>query len=371
MKINKIFLSIIISIAILLAIPMVSNAKTNETVKVNITATDCYKEAYEVLKLVNKERKTAGLNELQMDKDLMEAAMLRADELLLNFDHTRPDNTLCFSVSSKAYGENIAYGFFSSDSVMQAWMNSPGHKANILGNYYTTIGIGAVKYGYTYYWVQLFGIYNLEKVKSIPNNEQKTRSVNVLADKIVPGKVEKVKISSTKDTSLKISWNSVKDAKGYKVYVYDYSKKQYKYYGKTTSTNFNIKGLKSATQYKVRVRAYRDFFGTEYYGKYSDAIKTVTAPKQVNKIKVKSKSKNSVKLNWNKVSGATGYKVYIYNAKTKKYEYYGKTKSKSITIKKLSKNKSYKIKVRAYKTFQGKQYFGENSNVLKVTTLKK
>ena len=51
-------------------------------------------------------------------------------------------------------------------------------------------------------------------------------------------------------------------------------------------------------------------------------------------------------------------------------DYYGKTKSTSITIKKLSKNKSYKIKVRAYKTFQGKQYFGENSNVLKVTILK-
>lgn len=189
--------------------------------------------------------------------------------------------------------------------------------------------------------------------------------------KILPQKVTELKQNETTENSVKISWKKLSGVTGYKVYLYNDKTNKYEHYITTKETNVKIKKLKAVTKYNIKVKAYKNNNGIQYNGSKSSALKVMTAPKKVNKLKVKTKSKNSIKLNWKKVNGATGYKVYIYNAKTKKYEYYGKTKSTSITIKKLSKNKSYKIKVRAYKTFQGKQYFGENSNVLKVTTLKK
>ena len=129
----------------------------------DVDGTELYSEAYKVLDLVNQQRKAAGLSEVTMDKDLLKAAMQRAAELAVRFDHSRPDGEECFSVSSKARAENIAAGQGSAASVMDSWMNSSGHKANILGSSYTTIGIGAVKHNGTVRWVQIFGTGDADK----------------------------------------------------------------------------------------------------------------------------------------------------------------------------------------------------------------
>ncbi len=126
-----------------------------ETVK--LTGTCNYNYAYQVLDLVNQERAAQGLSSLTMDADLLDAAMQRAAELTVNFSHTRPSGLSCFTVSSKASAENIAAGQSSASAVMNSWMNSSGHKANILGSSYKSIGIGCFTQGGTLYWVQLFG----------------------------------------------------------------------------------------------------------------------------------------------------------------------------------------------------------------------
>ena len=132
--------------------------------------------AWEVLDIVNQERKLAGLSELTMDQKLMDVAMGRAAEITRNFSHLRPNGTQCFTaypMASEANGyrgliacaENIAAGQLTAAAVMKAWMNSTGHKSNILSPKYKSIGIGCVKtgHGYNYYWIQSFGDKVLEE----------------------------------------------------------------------------------------------------------------------------------------------------------------------------------------------------------------
>ena len=104
--------------------------------------------AAQVVSLVNAERAKHGLSALTMDSSVTAAAQVRAGELYRSFSHTRPDGRSCFTALREAgasysgAGENIAYGQRSPEAVMQAWMNSSGHRANILSNKYTKIGVG-------------------------------------------------------------------------------------------------------------------------------------------------------------------------------------------------------------------------------------
>ncbi|NCE65070.1 hypothetical protein D1159_10910, partial [Pseudoflavonifractor sp. 524-17] len=119
----------------------------------------------EVVRLVNEERAKAGLPALSTYDPLTQAAQLRATELPGLFSHTRPDGSDCFTAleafnvqSYYTAGENIAAGSSTAAGTMNQWMNSPGHKANILNKNFTHIGVGYVKApgGYGHYWVQMF-----------------------------------------------------------------------------------------------------------------------------------------------------------------------------------------------------------------------
>ena len=98
---------------------------TTETLSFSIPVTNDYKAAFDVLKLVNKERAAQGKNELKMDKDLMEAAMVRSAEIVADFSHTRPDGTSCFTAVTKSVGwegENIAVAYATPTDVMKGWI---------------------------------------------------------------------------------------------------------------------------------------------------------------------------------------------------------------------------------------------------------
>ena len=125
--------------------------------KLAVKADNNYDYAYEVLNLVNQERSKAGLQALTMDKDLLDAAMLRAAEISVLFSHERPTGQECYTACSKMTGENIAMGQMNPSHVMSSWMNSSGHKANILGSNFKSIGIGCAYINGIYYWVQCFG----------------------------------------------------------------------------------------------------------------------------------------------------------------------------------------------------------------------
>ena len=99
-----------------------------------------YDDAYRVLDIVNQERSKEGLAPLSMDESLLESAMQRAAETCLDFSHTRPTGMSCFTANKKASGENIAAGNTSATATMNQWMNSAGHRANIMSARYKSIG---------------------------------------------------------------------------------------------------------------------------------------------------------------------------------------------------------------------------------------
>jgi uncharacterized YkwD family protein len=119
----------------------------------------------QVVDLVNKERAAAGLPALKMNTKLAGVAEKKAEDLRDNnyFDHQSPtygspfDMMKQFGITYTAAGENIAKGQKTPDEVMNGWMNSPGHRANILNAEYTEIGVGYVTDSNgTAYWVQHF-----------------------------------------------------------------------------------------------------------------------------------------------------------------------------------------------------------------------
>ena len=116
----------------------------------------------EVLRLVNENRAKYGLAALKTDAELCRAASTRAVETVKSFSHTRPNGSSCFTVldemgySYRSAGENIAMGQSSPEEVVRAWMNSEGHRANILSSEFTKIGVGCHSSGSTLYWEQMF-----------------------------------------------------------------------------------------------------------------------------------------------------------------------------------------------------------------------
>jgi len=122
-------------------------------------------EVQQVLDLVNAERAKAGLSPVTLNAELSRMATIKAEDMRDNhyFSHESPtygspfDMMSSFGIKYSYAGENIAAGQKTPDEVMKGWMNSPGHKANILNEHYTQIGIGVAKGGsYGTYWVQSF-----------------------------------------------------------------------------------------------------------------------------------------------------------------------------------------------------------------------
>ncbi len=117
----------------------------------------------EVVNLVNAERAKEGLSPLTIDTKVQAAAQVRAVECEQSFSHTRPNGSSFATalkeqnVSYISAGENIAWGQRSPQAVMDAWMNSAGHRANIMNPNFTTIGVGYYQNANgTNYWCQLF-----------------------------------------------------------------------------------------------------------------------------------------------------------------------------------------------------------------------
>ena len=113
----------------------------------------------EVIRLTNKERKKAGLEPLVEDSTAMEYAQIRAEELSEKFSHTRPNGDDGTIYSHYSFVENIAMRHTSPEEVVDAWMNSPGHRATILtdySDYGNCIGVGVYEKNGKLHWVQEF-----------------------------------------------------------------------------------------------------------------------------------------------------------------------------------------------------------------------
>ena len=119
-------------------------------------------EIQQVVDLTNKERAKAGLKALQIDTKLTQSAQAKSQDMKNKnyFSHTSPtygspfDQMKSMGITYKSAAENIAMGQRSPAEVVDAWMKSPGHKANIMNGSFTHIGVGLSDSGY--YWTQQF-----------------------------------------------------------------------------------------------------------------------------------------------------------------------------------------------------------------------
>ena len=117
--------------------------------------------------LINAQRVANGLDPLTIDSNLSVKARIKSADMKQNnyFSHTSPTYGSPFTmmkqlgIAYQSAGENIAAGYRSPEDVVDGWMNSPGHRANILNSGFRKIGVGYVNAPatvYTHYWVQMF-----------------------------------------------------------------------------------------------------------------------------------------------------------------------------------------------------------------------
>lgn len=198
---------------------------------------------------------------------------------------------------------------------------------------------------------------------------------DVLYTATKPGKVSSLKSTAQSASSIKLSWKKVSGASGYQVYRYDSSAKKWNKIAVLSSkvVQFTDKKLKSGTTQKYKVRAYRKNGSSVSYGSYSGVVTAGTKPSQVLSFKAVAKGKGAAKLSWKKVSGASGYQIYVYDRSRKKYVKAaaisnGSTVSK--TLRSLKKGTTYQYKVRAYRKIGNAVLYGKFSAVRKVRTLK-
>lgn len=139
---------------------------------ITIDGTFDYDEANKVLDIVNQERSKVGKSNLTIDYELTKKAQTRAEEAALYFSHTRTDGSDVLK-SMKLNGENLAGGYGSAESVVEGWMESDGHRANILNNNHKSIGIASFKTeDGNIYWVQVFSWSNSSSTKKFTGTKK-------------------------------------------------------------------------------------------------------------------------------------------------------------------------------------------------------
>lgn len=295
--IKKILFTVIIFIMVLIPSAIIHAAENME-----VTGNARYDYAFEVLKMVNVERQKEGVMPLSMDKSMIDSAMLRSAELTVMYSHFRPNNYLCFSINNKIYGENIAFGQSSPEEVMNSWMNSQGHRENIMDSSYRSIGIGCFQCKRGVFWVQVFGFEEAVQVyeENYPQNELTTFLVPLdyveqnmdedLSDTkengekddcddgngfVTPQKVTGFKAIPGKK-KITIKWKNQRNGVGYQLQISNNKKykKSEKYYMSDDSNKLvlrylNGKRLKSRKKYYVRIRSYAYNNGKDIYSKWN------------------------------------------------------------------------------------------------------
>lgn len=182
------------------------------------------------------------------------------------------------------------------------------------------------------------------------------------------------RVSAYANNFVTLTWNKQTAANGYEVFKYDASSKKYVLYKNITNPNTNtckVTGLASNKKYDFKVRAYQIDDSEKTYAPFGAVVSQYTSITNPKLNSAKSTSKKKIKASWSKVGGASGYQVmwstyknFSKNYKTKSV----KAKYSSKTVTTAQSKKTYYVRVRAYKTVNGKKVYSPWSNTKKVKT---
>lgn len=172
----------------------------------------------------------------------------------------------------------------------------------------------------------------------------------------IPSAVTGIRSTSNTSTSNTITWNASKKAEGYEIYQWIGTTDSYKLIGTTTSTKFTNSKKSSGTMYRYKVRAFNNVDGQRIEGAYSSELTTCTLPANVS-FSLCSTDVDSITLNWNKVSKATGYQVEMYTNGT--WKTLSTLSGTSYTASDLSQKTAYRFRVRAIRNYNYINYYGD------------
>lgn len=182
------------------------------------------------------------------------------------------------------------------------------------------------------------------------------------------------RVSAYANNFVTLTWDKQTAANGYEVFKYDASSKKYVLYKNITNPNTNtckVTGLASNKKYDFKVRAYQIDDSEKTYAPFGAVVSQYTSIAKPKLNSAKSTSKKKIKASWSKVGGASGYQVmwstyknFSKNYKTKSV----KAKYSSKTVTTAQSKKTYYVRVRAYKTINGKKVYSQWSNTKKVKT---
>ena len=182
------------------------------------------------------------------------------------------------------------------------------------------------------------------------------------------------RVSAYANNFVTLTWDKQTAANGYEVFKYDASSKKYVLYKNITNPNTNtckVTGLASNKKYNFKVRAYQIDDSEKTYAPFGAVVSQYTSIAKPKLNSAKSTSKKKIKASWSKVKGASGYQVmwstyknFSKNYKTKSV----KAKYSSKTVTTAQSKKTYYVRVRAYKTINGKKVYSPWSNTKKVKT---
>lgn len=172
----------------------------------------------------------------------------------------------------------------------------------------------------------------------------------------IPSAVTGIRSTSNTSTSNTITWNASKKAEGYEIYQWIGTNDSYKLIGTTTSTKFTNSKKSSGTMYRYKVRAFNIVDGQRIEGAYSSELTTCTLPANVS-FSLCSTDVDSITLNWNKVSKATGYQVEMYTNGT--WKTLSTLSGTSYTASDLSQKTAYRFRVRAIRNYNYINYYGD------------
>lgn len=191
-----------------------------------------------------------------------------------------------------------------------------------------------------------------------------TKTVNF---NIRPATVTKLKVSSTGEKSVKLSWKKVTGADSYAIYRYDNTSKKWQRIKTVKAVSFTDSGLARAKGYSYKVKAVKKSGGKEYISaSYSKAVEAVTKPAKAS-CTAKSAGSGSIEVSWKAVRGASGYEIY---SSSNGSDYVKSAKvggsHKSAIVSGFEPYSLRMVKVRAYKTVNGKTSYGAFSQAVMV-----